>query len=397
VIGDARSDMARAAKGNPMASTNNDDDVSAMLRESASGWLAGRHSVARMRGELGVPQHVDRACWREMGEMGWLGIVLPESVGGAGLGLTEASALAEVFGGVLLPEPFVAGAVMAGTVLAAAVRDAGAGLAAELGAELASGERVFALAWQSAARALDQAPGVVTLNGTAVTGVVRFVPAVEADGVLLVCATDAHYRPVVVAVDAGSPGVAIERAAGGNGNSVATVEFMGAPIRAGAPLLTGDAAIRGVSLGLDRGRVTTAAHLTGLASAALAGVLEYVGQRKQFDRTIGSFQVTRHRCVDMHIGTMLAGAAFRHAARCEQREPQRFAVEAAAAKARAGDVAMHVCRTATQLYGGIGFTHEADIGLYLRAAIHLSSWLGTATHLRRRFLVDARKQEMSHV
>lgn len=369
---------------------SDDDDISTMLCDSATSWLAGRHSLARMRSEVGEPRPVDRDCWREMAELGWLGLLLPEDVDGAGLGLAEASALSELFGKSLLPEPFIAAAVLPGTIIAAASGEP----QAELAAEMASGDKVLTLAWQAQVNQLDPTPAGVVLKGDALSGKLRFVPAVEEDGVLLVSAANDKGEPVVVVVDAAASGVAIERSAAGNGTSVASIGFDNAPIRFGAPLLSGPAAVEALSLALERGRVAAAAQLTGVAAGALAMTLDYVGQRKQFDRTIASFQVTQHRCVDLHIAVMLAGATFRHAARCDA---SALSVEAAAAKARGGDTAMQVCRMSIQLHGGIGFTHEADIGLFMRTAMYYMSWLGTPESLRRRFMAGISNKELTHV
>ena len=369
------------------------DDISSMLCASAADWLAGRHTLSRLHGEIGQVHLVDRARWREMAEMGWLSLALPEALDGSGLGLPAAAALAEVFGHALLPEPFVAAAVMPAALIAA-MADGEA--RAALAAELAGGERVLTLAWQAQVHQIQPALGA-TLSGQKLNGKLAFVPAVEDDGVLLVSAADEAGMPVIVAVAANAPGVSIERTAAGNHGSMAQLSFDNALIRFGAPLLTGDAATAALADALEKGRVAIAGQLVGLANAAKSITVDYVAQRKQFERTLGSFQTVQHRLVDSHMALMMAGACFRHAAEVAESDPARLATEAAAAKARAADTAMQVCKTAVQLHGGIGFTEEADIGLFLRDAAHLSAWLGSPTLLRRRFLATQGAKENCHV
>ncbi|BAI74872.1 hypothetical protein AZL_b02090 (plasmid) [Azospirillum sp. B510] len=364
----------------------NEDEISVLLRESAVGWLEGRDVTASLRGQLDVPRPVNRAQWGEMADMGWLALMLPEDLGGSGLGLPEACVLAELFGRKLVAEPFVPSVVIPSTLIAACTGEGRSMLARAL----AGGERVLTFAHPA-----SPSGGAVTLSGSAISGSLESVPAIEDDGFLLVVAQDAAGKAAIVAVDAASPGIHIEKAAAGAGASLSRVRFQEATILFGGALLSGDGASAATAAAVDAGRVAVAAQLAGCAAEVLEKTIAYVGGRQQFERTIGSFQTVQHRCVDLHIGVMLARSSIRYAARVKESAERTMA--AAAAKARAGEMALKAGRTAVQLHGAMGFTEEVDIGHYLRSALHLSSWLGTPTVLRRHFLSERRALESAHV
>ena len=118
----------------------------------------------------------------------------------------------------------------------------------------------------------------------------------------------------------------------------------------------------------------------------LERTISFVNDRVQFARPIGSFQTIRHRCVDMHIATQLAGATWRNAlALFEQGNADAIAQAASAAKARCADTAQRVGREAIQMHGAMGFTEEADIGLFVREGLRGYAALGSPSLHRRRF------------
>ena len=97
-----------------------DQSLSAMLRQSAEDFLTGSHSPSRLRGWIGRARPVESSLWRDIAALGWTGLLLPESLGGSGLGLSEATVLCEVMGERLFAEPFVGCCVMPSLLLAQA-------------------------------------------------------------------------------------------------------------------------------------------------------------------------------------------------------------------------------------------------------------------------------------
>jgi alkylation response protein AidB-like acyl-CoA dehydrogenase len=372
------------------------DDVSSMLGQSAADWLSGPAASARPPGELGAVRPVNRALRREMAELGWIGLALPESIGGVGLGLREALVLCEAFGRHAFPEPYIATVLMPECLLACACDHP---RIEDLVRLHAGGDRWLTLAWQEQAGDCGALPPQTLLEGWQLTGTKRFVPAVESDTVLLVSAVQAG-ETVLVAIDADAPGVIVDPVAAGDGVSLASVRFESAPVHADAVLLSGASAQSALERAVASGTLASAAHLAGLATACVGKTVDHVNGRRQFDRVIGSFQTVQHRLVDLYTANRLAGASWRHAlqtfdAASTDLEAARLAISAA--KARCADAAVQAGRVAVQLHGAMGFTEEADIGLYLRAALFHAAWLGNATQHRRRFVAGLKPEALVHV
>jgi alkylation response protein AidB-like acyl-CoA dehydrogenase len=361
---------------------NESEEIMTMLRAAAGDFVNGRYDPACLRQDSLRPRAVDRPLWREIGDMGWLGLGLPEEQGGSGLGLAGATVLAELFGRSLYAAPYVSCASMVAELVGGGENPR----CLELAAMLAGGERLLTLAWQERAGQIEPEQGAILSGNGMLRGRKLFVPAVQADSVLLVHASR-DGMPVLVAVSADAPGVAVELAAGGIG-STATITFDAAPVMFGTALLEGGQADAALTRALAAGRIALAAQLAGLAAGCLEKTIAYVNGRVQFGHPIGSFQTIQHRCVDLHIATLLAGASWRHALAAFEEGPTLASTEAAisAAKARCGDVAIRVAREAVQMHGAMGFAEEVDIGFYLRSALQVSSQLGGPREHRRRFV-----------
>ena len=372
------------------------DEVLALLGNSAADWLAGRAASARPRSSLETLRPVDRALRREMVELGWIGLALPEALGGVGLGLNEALVLSEAFGHHAFPEPFIATAVMPEFVLASVEFGSGAHSLASLHLKA---QCWLSLAWQERAGQIGgvgAAPPQTRLEGLRLSGSKCFVPAVEGDTVLLVSAVRGD-ETVVVAVDAAEPGVLVEPLAASDGVSLARVRFDRAAIRQEGVMLSGRPAEAALARAIEAGTLAAAAQLAGLASTTLDKTVAYVSGRRQFGRAIGSFQSVQHRLVDIYTANRLAGASWRHALQAFNTGAPDAHRAVSAAKARCADAALQAGRTAVQLYGAMGFTNEADIGHYLRAAVFHAAWLGNSTQHRRRFATGLAPEPLAHV
>ena len=125
-----------------------------------------------------------------------------------------------------------------------------------------------------------------------------------------------------------------------------------------------------------------AAELVGVMSAALDITVEYIKTRKQFGKPIGSFQALQHRAVNDYAKMISARSfVFQVAAQ----GPTISTLMAAAVKAHAVAEALEVTKSAIQMHGGIGFTEDCDIGLFLKRAMWHSAWLGNAAEHRARY------------
>ena len=306
--------------------------------------LHGGVGAARraMQSELGH----DGALWSRLGgatrgDLGLAGLVIPERLGGAGLGWVEVAAVSEELGAALAPVPFFSTVCLATSVLLQC--DADDALAAIAGGE-------------SAALVLGTSSRHVVDGHTAD---------------LLVVATDDG----VFVVRADAPGVRRRR--------IATVD----PTRALAEVqIDATAPLRRVGdrADLDLARVALAAEQVGGAQRCLELSVEYAKVRHQFGRPIGSFQAIQHACADMFVLVESARSAAYHAAWTVDHDRNELAAAAATAAAYCGD-AFHRCAGDTiQVHGGIGFTWEHDAHLYWKRARADRALLGAPATQRER-------------
>ncbi len=334
------------------------DEAVRLIRDSACG-IATPGQTARIRALRFSATGFDRATWREICAMGWPGLRVPEAARGAGLGMREYIALAEVLGEGLVPEPVIPVAMAAHVLRGGAL------------AALLSGERIIVPAWQEEASTLGV--GTATTLGARVNGRKCFVPLAAGADAFLVAGDGG-----LALVEAHAPGVRIDIQKTQDGGHVATVTFSDAPAEPVAGSL--DTAIEEATL-------ATAAMLLGVMERAFALSLDYLRTREQFGRRIGSFQALQHRAADLAMQIALTRASVEAAAATLDAATGLAQARAAVsrAKARASEAAMLVTRQAIQLHGGIGYTDEYDVGLYLRRAMVLANSFGAATAHRARF------------
>ena len=147
--------------------------------------------------------------------------------------------------------------------------------------------------------------------------------------------------------------------------------------------MTGESVLRDA---LDEAVVATSAELLGVMRRTLSITLDYLRTRRQFGQPIGAFQALQHRAVDLYLQQEL-GAACLAATLGDwdvQASVETRAAKASRVKSRCSDAALAIGREAVQMHGAIGFTHECDVGLYLKRAVVLSARYGNAAAHRRR-------------
>jgi alkylation response protein AidB-like acyl-CoA dehydrogenase len=274
--------------------------------------------------------------------------------------MREYCALAEECGAGLLPEPLIPCSIAA-RVLAGA----------ELG-RLLAGDAIVIPAWQEHANSLALDGGTVLRDGR-VSGHKRFVPMAAGADAYLVSAAGGL---VLVARDAPGVTLAIYRTQDGGHNGTLTLEH------APAQPVAGD-----LAEAIEEATLATAAFLLGVMERAFAMTLSYLKTRQQFGKPIGSFQALAHRAADLKIEVALTRASVEAAAATLDTSAAAAVRQAAVsrAKARASDAAMRVARQAIQMHGGIGYTDEYDVGLYLRKAMVLANLFGSAALHRARY------------
>jgi alkylation response protein AidB-like acyl-CoA dehydrogenase len=333
-----------------------------MIRDSAAAVVPSDGNLERVRRlRYGLPG-IDPATWAEMGALGWIGLRLPEEAGGIGLGMSEACALYEELGRALVPEPLVAGALSAR--LLAAIGDE------SLLPALLAGESLALTAWQ-------QRPDTLEAAGDAEAPRLFIPMAAAASHVLL----PVREGAALVLYTTEAPATEIQKTQ--DGGHYGTLR----PDLGAARRLEGDIAAV-LPEALDEAALGTAAYLLGLMERAFAMTLDYLRDRHQFGKPLGSFQALQHRAADLKIQLALTRASVEGAAATLDggaSGPLRQAV-VSRAKARAAEAALKVTREAVQMHGAIGYTDEYDVGLFLRKAMVLANQFGSAALHRARFM-----------
>jgi alkylation response protein AidB-like acyl-CoA dehydrogenase len=332
-----------------------------MIRDSAAGIAPRTGDFRRIRALRFTEPGFDRAVFREMCQMGWLGLMISENAGGSGLGVSEFCALSEELGASLVPEPLIA-AAMAAMLLPDA----------HLG-DVLSGDRIVLPAWQEKPHSLDVAAGgTIAANGR-VTGKKLFAGMAAGADAFLVTTTSG-----LALVERSAPGVHLDLAQTQDGGNAGTLTLNDAP----AEIFAGDA-----PRALETAIMATSAYLLGVMDRVFGITLGYLRTREQFGRKIGSFQALQHRSADLKIQIALTRATVEAAAATQDTATDAAIRQAAVsrAKARASDAASAVTRGCIQLHGGIGYTDAADPGLFLRKMMVLAPSLGSAALHRARF------------
>lgn len=340
----------------------------ALLAASVSAYCtrALPHSRLRQLRDLEPPFAPER--WREMAELGWLGLVVPDAQGGLGLGLGAAVAVGRALGAVAAGEPLIESAIAGGALLASCPA-----AAAPLRA-LLSGERIFTCPLQPSDW---RAPLAVTATragaGYVLTGYLPSLPiAPDAQCLLLPAALDGELALFMVAGDA--PGVSIVPHTLADGSRDGAVCLQAVACNAAAKLGHGPALRAGQQRALALAGIVASAYLAGLSATLLDMTLDYLRTRQQFGRALGSFQALQHRLVDLYLRLRLSTAALRAAVQAADNEPPAaLALASAQAQHRACATATHMVREAIQLHGAIGYTEPCDVSLFVQRALVMTA------------------------
>ena len=332
---------------------------------------------------------IDRGVWKQMAELGWAGVTLPEELGGMDMGWLELGLLHEECGRTLTAHPMLSLA-LAGECIRRGGSDAQQKAQLE---PAAAGERLLALALQEGPH---HAPFAVSTRATASSGgfeltghKTQVLDGHIADTLVVVARTSGEPGQrdglSLFLVDPSSPGVQVTRTTMIDGRNAANVELTSAVVAADARIGELDAGADILEPALDRGTALLCAEMLGSMTAAFERTVEYLKTRQQFGVVIGSFQALKHRAAEMFVELELARSIVLDAltALDEGRDGARQLVHCA--KARCNDAVFQIGNESVQLHGGIGVTDEEDIGLYLKRARVTQFALGNSGYHRDRF------------
>lgn len=296
--------------------------------------------------------------WQQLVDLGWVGLLVPERDGGAGMGMLEMMVLLEAMGRLPLPGPFLSSAVLA-TMAAARL-----GLHDRL-ASLATGATrgTVALDESGSGDVVDRTrtrasrkSGSWRLSGT--KSVVLDVNS--ADWVLVPARTQEGIQSFLVESPRGrsEPGLDVTR-------NIGRLELDSTPAQLVGPDGDHSEIWRRVT---DDGAVALTAELLGCMQASFDLAVEYAKVRVQFDRPIATFQATKHKAAELLERIELTRVGVHYAAWASDAEDPVRSEAAAMAKAFAGKAASEVTGEGIQIHGGVGFTWECDAHLHYRRA-----------------------------
>lgn len=363
-----------------MAMILNEDQT--MLLDSAREFIKSTAPPAHLR------EFRDKACadgfshrlWKQFAEMGYSGLLIPESEGGLGLGHIEAGIILEQIGRNLTPSPFLTTSIGAVEALQGASEE----LRGRWFPRIISGDAVIGLAIDEGTK---HRPGDIACtavrsgNGFTLSGKKQFVVQGASADMLIVAARTAGGAGET----AGLTLFAVEK--GAAGLSLDAVRLVDSAVAAHVTLdnvqVTADAVMGEVDNGwplltkmLDSARAGAAAEMVGVGGGAMDMTFGYLKQRKQFGKLIGEFQALQHRAAHLYGEMEMARSVVLKAQNLLDEGDERAALYTAAAKVKAGQACNLAVREGVQMHGGIGMTDEYDIGLYMKRDRSLNEFFG---------------------
>jgi alkylation response protein AidB-like acyl-CoA dehydrogenase len=342
------------------------------LQQTARDFLGRACPAAFVREVMADEEGFPRGFYRQLSELGWTGLIVPEAFGGSGLAMLDLAVLMEEVGRAVMPGPF-----LATTLATLAIVQAGSAAQKKTWLpKLAAGEAVGTIALLEESDRLD-APGI-TARASRSRGVFRL------EGTKLF-SLDAHVADVIVAafrssgkgesgvttflVPRDSPGLSLSQLPTiDQTRRVCELRFDNVELPRTAILGALGEGWRRWRRVLDASAVLLAADCLGGAERALEMAVDYSKVREQFGRPVGSFQALKHMAAEMVSEIEPARSLLWYAAYAYDARPRDASRAAAMAKARLGEVYSRVANRAVQMHGGIGFTWEHDMHLWFKRA-----------------------------
>ena len=362
-----------------------------MLRDSARKFLKDNSPIEKLRLLVAKDHKIayesdiqplawDERIWRQMVGLGWTALAVPESAGGAGMKMIAVAVLAEEIGRAALPSPLIATLIATAVLTHAKSDGAKAWLERIVGGDAASlagpGAEGSWLPDATAVTAVTSGDGVV-LKGTA-----PFVQDARKAAFFVVAARDAKGVGLY-AVPADAPGLTIhpDRVVDLTRDQ-AHLEFDDVRVDQGAVIAVTAAGAAVVGAALPSILTIVAADLCGAAEWQMQTTAEYARVRTQFDHQIGFFQAVKHPLVNVMIDVDRARSLVYAAACAIDTEPGEALRLARMAKAAASDTGAFASSRSIQLHGGIGFTWECDVHIYVKRQKHNQFYFGDGAYQR---------------
>ena len=362
-----------------------------LLRDSAERFVRETCALDRRRALVaGEPGYSERT-WRQMAELGWLGVNVPEPYGGTGGGPVETMVLMEAFGAGLLLEPYLPSVVLGGNLVAMAGSEA---QKQAILPPLAAGDLKLAFAWTETQSGYDlfdvettaaRRSGGYVIDGT--KGVV--LGAATAAKLIVSARTSGGARDRdgigMFIVARGDDGVMMRDYRTVDGLRAAEVAFNSVTVEDDSVLGDPRDALPVIEAVAERAIAALCAEAVGVMDVIVRDTAEYLKTRKQFGRPIGAFQVLQHQFTDMLMASEEARSMMYLATlRLGERDARLREKAVSGAKHLIGKNGRLIGQRAIQLHGGMGMTEEMAVGHYFKRLTMIDVMLGDAAyHLKR--------------
>ena len=363
-----------------------------MLKDMAKDFFAEQVPVTNLRKLRDEEDEngYDKEVWQQIVELGFASILIPEEQGGTGFGPMGLGIVMKEAGRTLAATPLYATAVLgAGLILKAGSENQ----KADLLPKIAGGELLMALALEERNH---HNPAAVAMTATkdggdyVLNGEKTFVLDGHIANKLIVVARSGGAAGdtqglSMFLVDADAEGVSIQRTIMVDNRNSANVTLNNVKVSADA-LLGGDGgAFADLEPVLDLGRICMAAEMLGGAETVFDTTLDYLKERKQFGKIIGTFQALQHRAAEMFCEIEICQSVLLDALSALDERRNDIPQLASLAKARIGDAARLITNEGVQLHGGIGMTDAVDIGLFIKRARVQAQIFGDSGYHRDRY------------
>ena len=361
-------------------------DEHLMLKESAASFVKKDHSFKRLRELKDDEWGYSKEVWDKMAELGWMALIYPEKYGGLELEFSFSVGLLEEFGKGLLPEPWISTVLLAGNaVMMSGTEDQ----KQEILPQIASGDLMMTVAYLEDGGLYDvnfcSTKAEQKGDGYALNGKKIFVlDGCSADKYIVSARTSGSVSDndgitlFLVSRDANGVNITpVKRMDGGNAcilelNNVSVGDGDIIGEKGGGSLVLSDV--------IDQATTGLCIEMVGGMNAALNMTVDYITERVQFGKPIGTFQALQHKAADMFIQKELATSAAYYAIASMDEKTEDRALAVSIAKAKCSIAYTEVTKTAIQLFGAIGFTDEADIGFFLKRAKVAEILFGDVQH-----------------
>lgn len=333
------------------------------------------------------PECFDRNVWQEMAAQGWSGILIPEKYGGSNFGLAGIGVVLEELGRTLTPSPLFATSVVCATLLNKSGNES---QKKEYLTKIASGEITMAFALEEGPR---HQPSSIKLEAQkdkdtfVLNGKKNFVIDGGFANYIIVAAktSDNADESSLFILDKKTEGLNIIPTVMVDHKNSANIEFNNVVATAENLLGNENAAKEIIDETLDIARAALSAEMLGGALEAFDITLNYLKEREQFGKKIGSFQALQHRAALMFTELELCKSCVIEALTAFDEGSNDLQRIASLAKSKMGETFFNVSNEGVQMHGGVGVTDEYDIGLYMKRARVAEQTFGNTEYHRNRY------------